>query len=79
MLNQCKALIIDDEVQTSQLRSQRHSEMAPSPYIKKGFRNRPSRYVNISKRKAADAIILSESRVLVELNGFMKEGLSGDL
>jgi len=46
--------------------------MAPLPYIKSKFRNGPYSYVNISKGKAADDIILSESRVLVELSGFME-------
>jgi len=34
--------------------------------------------VNISKGKAADAMILSKSRVLVEIDGFMDLGLSDD-
>ena len=79
LFNQCKTLFIDDEVEKPQLRSQCHSEMAPLPYIKEKFRNGPHLYVNISKGKAADAIILSESQILIELNGFMKRDSSGDV
>ena len=35
--------------------------------------------MNISKGKAADAIILSKSQALVEIDGFMDLGLIGDL
>ena len=69
LLNQCKTLFIDDEVEKPQLRSQCHSEMAPLPYIKEKFQKESYLYVNISKGKVADVIILSESQILVELNG----------
>ena len=61
------------------MRLQFHSQMAPLPYIKEKFRNGPHLYVNISKGKVADTIILPESQILVELNGFMKRDPSGNV
>ena len=53
--------------------------MAPSPYIKPKLRNGLRLYVNISKGKAADVIILSESCVLMVIDEFMDLGGSADL
>ena len=53
--------------------------MTPLLYIKEKFRNGSHLYMNISKGKAVDTIILSESQILIELNGFMKRDLSGDV
>ena len=53
--------------------------MVPLSYIKEKFQNRLYLYMNISKGKAADTMTLSESQILVELNGFMKKDPSSDV